>query len=109
MNMELIGRIVFVIGVIIALVVGLMPSYAGTWGIAALVILGVIVGLLNVTTKEVGSFLLATVALLLAGNALVAIPSIGSTLTAILSAFVSFVAGAAIVLALREVFVMAKS
>ena len=53
MNMELIGRIVFVIGVIIALVVGLMPSYAGTWGIAALVILGVIVGLLNLTTQEI--------------------------------------------------------
>ncbi len=105
MNTEKLGRIAFYIGLIISVAAGFMN--VGDMGIAALVVLGLVVGGLNVTGKEVQNFLLATVALLLVGSALAAIPST-EFLQAILNHFIAFVAGAALLVALREVYDITK-
>lgn len=103
-NLETVGRIVFYLGLVISVVAGFMDI--GAMGVYALVAFGVIVGLLNVTGKEVHTFLLATIALLISGIALSTV--LGAVGAAILSAFVAFVAGAALVVALREVIVVTK-
>lgn len=107
MSLERIGRIIFYVGLIISVVAGFYN--VGELGLTALVILGIVVGALNVTGREVQRFLLATVALLLVGSTVSQIPAIGLTLQTILNHFVAFVAGAAVIVALREVFVITKS
>lgn len=107
MNKEAIGRYAFIVGLVISVVAGFVTLDATV--VAGLVVLGVIVGFLNVTGEEVQKFLLGTVALLLVGSAL------GMTLAklpyvpGILSAFISFVAGAALLVALKEVYTITKS
>ena len=93
------------------MLVGLFAEASGLM-VTILVILGLIVGFLNVTEKEVHGFLMASVALLLAGSAgslLSSIPAIGSILGNILNNFVVFVAPAAIIVAIKELYNLAKN
>jgi hypothetical protein len=103
---ENVGRYAFIVGLVISVIAGFLPL--GPW-VAALVVLGVIVGLLNVTGSEVQTFLLGTVALILVGSSLHTILAAVPYVPAILSAFVSFVAGAALVVALKEVYAVTSS
>lgn len=112
MNKESIGRYAFIVGLVISVGAGLLTLAnlsIGTTGLMALVVLGVIVGFLNVTGEEVQKFLLGTVALLLVGAALSAALSTVPVLPGILSAFISFVAGAALLVALKEVYTITKA
>ena len=69
-----------------------------------LAILGVIVGLLNVTAEETRGFLLASIALTLSATALNTIPVVGKAFSFVLPFVVAFVAGAMIVVALKALF-----
>lgn len=107
------GEWAFIIGVVIAIVVSLI-KVSGTlagWLVLLLVVVGLIVGLLNVTEKEATPFLVASVALLIAGTvggSLSVIPLIGSYLQAIVQNIAVFVAPAAIVVALKAIQSLAK-
>jgi len=68
----------------------------------------VIVGLLNVTAEETRGFLLASIALTLSASALNTIPIVGTALSYVLPFVVAFVAGAMIVVALKELFQTAR-
>ena len=68
MNLEKIGKWAFIIGLVIAVLAGLF--YQPAWAIWVLAILGVIVGLLNVTGEDTRGFLLAAIALTLSATAL---------------------------------------
>lgn len=105
-----VGSWSFIIGLIVALLVGLFTEATGII-VTILVILGLVVGFLNISDKETHGFLVASIALMLAGGAggfLGSIPGIGSFLERILSNFVVFVAPAAIVVAVRELVSLAK-
>lgn len=112
MNMETIGRYAFIVGLVISVVAGagfIDFTIAGP----ALLVLGIVVGFLNVTGEDVQKFLLGTVALMLVGSTLVsviarAMPD-AALVIGILSAFISFVAGAALIVALKEVYSITKS
>ena len=103
----MVGRWAFIIGLVVSVLAGLVSI--GTAGLAWLVVLGIIVGFLNVTGKEVMGFLLATVALMMVGNVGLTLPAVGSFVTSVVSAFISFTAGAAAVVAIKELFVITKS
>ena len=113
-----IGNYSFTIGVVIAIVLGLATSqlgYAAEWLWSALVVLGIIVGLLNVSTKETKDFVWMTVALVLvayAGKDQIgswnSIPLIGTYLKGILSNILAFVIPASIVAILKQVWSLAK-
>lgn len=112
MDMTKIGRWAFIAGLVISLLAGIMPLMGmdiGFYGLIALVVLGVIVGFLNVTGKEVQPFLLGTVALMIVGTALGSVLASISIIANILSAFVAFVAGAALIVALKEVYAVTSS
>jgi hypothetical protein len=112
MDMTKIGRYAFIAGLVISLLAGIMPYFGmviGSMGLAALVVLGVIVGILNVTGKEVQPFLLGTVALMIVGTALGSVLASVSIIANILSAFVAFVAGAALIVALKEVYAITST
>ena len=106
MNRETIGKWSFIIGLVIAVLAGLF--YQPEWAIWVLAILGVIVGIINVTAEKTGSFLLASIALTLSATALNTLPVFGTALSFVLPFVVAFVAGATIVVALKELFGTAR-
>ena len=107
MNRETIGKWAFIVGLVIAVLAGLF--FQPDWAIWVLAVLGVIVGFLNVTGEDTRSFLLAAIALTLSATALNTIPFLGTGITVIMSFVVAFVAGATLVVALKELFQTART
>ncbi len=105
-----IGEWSFLAGILIAVLVGLVPGIVAASTVATvLVVLGILVGLINIGTKETADFLIATIALLVAGAAgLNALPAVGSYVGSILSNIVAFVAPAAVIVALKAVYEIGK-
>jgi len=106
MNRQTIGKWAFIIGLILAVLAGLL--FQPGWAIWVLAILGVIVGLLNIAAEETGGFLLASIALTLSATALNTLPVLGTAMSYVLPFVVAFVAGATIVVALKELFQTAR-
>lgn len=114
-----IGNYSFIIGVIIAVVLGLaapkLGPTAASWLWSVLVVLGLVVGFLNVSGKETKEFLWVTVALVVvayAGSAQVNswanIQIIGPYLSGIFNSILAFVVPASVLVALKEVWELAK-
>src|SRR3989344_5624199 len=61
------GKWAFLVGLFIAVIAGIFGSQA-VWVTVALMILGLIVGALNVTVRETGTFLIAVVALIISSS-----------------------------------------
>ncbi len=107
------GAYAFLVGVAIAILAGIF-SPAGTQSTVALVlvILGLIVGFMNITEKEVTSFLIASIALIAVGGAglgVIEVARIGATLDAIVKNIVLFVAPAALIVAVKEIRHLAEN
>jgi len=106
MNAVRIGKWAFVVGLVIAVLAGLF--FQPAWAVWVLAILGVIVGFLNVTAEDTRGFLLAAIALTLSATALNTLPVVGTAFSLVLPYVVAFVAGATIVVALKELFQTAR-
>ena len=114
-----IGNYSFIVGVIIALVLGLASAQLGAakaWLWSVLIVLGLIVGFLNVSGKETKDFLMVTVALVVvafAANTQITgwkdVELIGKYLTGVFDSLLTFVVPASIVAALKEVYQLAKA
>jgi hypothetical protein len=109
MPYEKIGGWAFILGVVIAIIAGLasgaLDSASAGYVTLALVVLGLIVGFLNVGDKEVNDFLIAAIAVVLLGTAnLAVIPLIGLYLASMVLNVAAFVAPAALVVALKAVY-----
>ena len=78
--------------------------------VTTLVVLGLVVGLVNLTTKETTPFLIAALALMLSGIVnLSLIPGIGVCLSSSLSNIVVFVVPAAVIVGLKSVWRLASN
>jgi len=108
--MQKVGSWAFIVGVIIALIAGFWPLNAVVTSV--LLILGLIVGFLNVSGSETMPFLLASVSLVIVssfgGNLLGAIATIGPKIQMVLTTLVNFVIPATIVVALKTIYALAK-
>jgi hypothetical protein len=104
-----IGFWAFIVGLIIALVAGIF--FPGNWIVAViLLILGIIIGFLNITAKETMLFLVATIALIIVGNAfaVITVGDIGKFLGNILSYVAALMAPAAIIVAIKALWAIGK-
>lgn len=111
------GAWAFIIGVIIALIIGLLnptktAADLSVWLISVLVILGLIVGFLNVATKDTGKFLIAITVLAIlsfVGGAagLGNVQFIGAYLVSIFASIMALIIPAGIVVGLKEVWYIA--
>lgn len=105
MNQKLMGRWAFLIGLIISLILGFVSF---TYATLILVILGLVVGFLNVSEKEASKYLIAVIALIVIGIAgLQALTILGSLYTwiqTVLTSFVVFSAASAVVVAIKVLF-----
>ena len=104
------GHWAFLIGVLVAIIGGFLMNRLGETAVfSALFALGVVVGLLNITLRETTDFLVATIALIMAGVVnLRLIPYVGALLQTILNNILVFVVPAAVIVALRAVWVLAS-
>ncbi|MFH2106892.1 MAG: hypothetical protein ABII22_06550 [Candidatus Micrarchaeota archaeon] len=119
------GAYLFLLGVVVALIVGVFSSVDTVKAnlptiLGVLALLGLIVGLLNVTAQESDSFLIATIALMATATSLVpalllvltVTPQLSPMVDAIsglLSALAVFVAPAAVVVSLRSIYHLASN
>ena len=108
---NLLGSWSFLVGIIIAVLVGLGVGVNLTpTVIAVLVLLGIIIGLLTIGSREIEPFIMASIAFLLAAYigkdivGMVTIVNLGNVLQAI----IALVVPATIIVALKEVFNIAK-
>ena len=108
----LVSGYLFLLGIIVSVVAGILPGVIPAVGLI-LLILGTIIGLLgalgvgSIGREEILMFLLATVALVAAGNAgaaLVGIPGIGAYLNEIVNNISALVIPAAVIMALKVIW-----
>lgn len=105
-----IAHYAFFIGLLVAIVAGLFKDVIGPQVlVTTLVILGFFVGLFNLTAKETTPFLVAAIALMLAGIVnLGLIPAVGPYLRSILSNIVVFVVPGAILVGIKTIWKLAS-
>jgi hypothetical protein len=113
MEFERLGEWVFILGVVIAIISGLayqaMDVTSAGYIMVVLVILGLIVGFLNINDKEITNFLIAVIALVAVGAAnLQDIFIIGPYLARMVLNIAAFVAPAALIVALKAVYNLAS-
>jgi hypothetical protein len=105
------GNWAFIIGVVLAIVLGLFGGFVEGYQETItyiMIILGLIVGFYNIAHKEAVNFLIAAIALLAVGGAgLEMLPVIGGFVGGILTQIAVFVAPAAVLVALKAVYEMA--
>ena len=107
------GQWAFVIGVVLAILFGFIPQDWEGMATLVLVILGLVVGFLNVSERESTPFLIAAAALMITGSAgttlsLIPPQALGTFLQSAVGKIVVFVAPAAIVVALKSIQSLAK-
>ncbi len=108
--MEALGRWAFLGGIVIAIVLGLFKvedEYV-KWLSLTLVVLGLLVGLLNVTAREATLFLVAAIALLMTATSLGALPHLGGQVSSVADRLKEFIAPAALVVALKAIWDLAS-
>jgi len=107
--MKMLGFLAFIIGFILAIIAGLFfPDNAVV--IIILLILGLVIGLLNIGSEEMVPLLLATIALVVVGNVFSPIETlnIGEKLGDIMALIAALMAPAAIVVAIKTLYTVAK-
>ncbi len=118
-----IGEYSFIIGVVLAIILGLATgssvvraALAGTevWLTSILVILGLIVGFINVTGKDTKDFLMIATILVVVSFAggstqeLAGVSLIGPYIAGIFSQIMAFVVPATVVVGLKEIYYLAR-
>lgn len=107
-GMDVLGKWAFLVGVLLAVVLGVLGPVTGTWAMV-LVAIGLVVGLLNVADREVMPFLMSGAVLIIAsalgGNLMGNVPYVGSVLDALLAIFVP----ATVIVAVKNVFGLARN
>ncbi|MBI2207882.1 hypothetical protein HYU50_00125 [Candidatus Woesearchaeota archaeon] len=116
---EKIGHYSFIAGVIIAFVLGLASSYLGAqavaWLTSLLVVLGSVVGFINVTGKETKEFMLVATVLIIAAFAggatdiLGGVEVVGPYLKGIFLHILAFVVPATVVVGLKDVWSLGQN
>ena len=116
MDSQQLGGWAFILGVVVAILAGLMQAAAASVPGAefiplVLVVLGLVVGFLNVADREITDFLVAALSLLaiaISAAGLNIIPVVGTYLVYIVNNVAVFVAPAVLVVALKAVSRIAK-
>ena len=107
--MAKVGFWAFIIGLIVALIGGLVAPANATI-VVVLVVLGLVVGLLNISGRETMLFLVATVALIVAAGAFapLKIGNVGTKLDDLVKLIATFMAPAAVVASIKALWAVGK-
>ena len=100
------GKWAFIVGLVISVVATFLPPAA--WMFVVLAILGLVVGVMNITGEETKTFLLAAIGLIMSATSLMVLEGIGETVTEICTNFAIFISPAVLVVSLKSLFEVAK-
>lgn len=103
-----VGHWAFLIGIVLAIIAGFVPQLQTARVTWILALLGLVVGFLNITSRETRDFLIASVALVIAADAAADIISLGMQSTVILGNVVTFVFPATLLVAFKTVWQLAS-
>ena len=103
-----IGHWAFIVGIVLAVLAGIVPDWQTVTMVWTLFVLGAIVGVLNIAAREPPEFLMATITLMIVGS-VGALPALGLTVTSVFSNLVAFVAPASLVVCLKAIWTLAQS
>jgi hypothetical protein len=110
--LQKIGSWAFILGVILAVVAAIFTQL-NPWLTSVLIVLGLVIGLLNIGTAETQPFLLAALALVIvsgftSSNSIITqVASVGPVLGRIFTALLLLMVPATIVVALRSIYTLA--
>tara|TARA_Y100000310_G_scaffold309615_1_gene353901 strand:- start:1722 stop:2066 length:345 start_codon:yes stop_codon:yes gene_type:complete len=113
MELDIVGKWAFIIGLIIAILAAFITNVLAPANILGILfVLGLIVGFLNIDKKNITEFLVAIIALGVTAGSLGAIALIGGTLTgyisSILENFLVFIGAAGLVVSIKAILVTSK-
>lgn len=113
------GNLSFLFGALIAVIIGMLSPNASGTGLptltltSLLILLGLVVGFLNITHRETNQFLLASVSLVIVsaigGGVIGQVQFIGRYVESVLVAIVTFVIPAAIVVAVKTIYAIEEN
>ena len=104
MDRKSIGRYAFLIGLILAIVVGLVPADGVTeWLTWIMVVLALVGGWIHIQPKDEGNFILLTIGLALFFGSVFDLPSIGEFLTDVLEEITGFMGIAVVAIVVRNI------
>jgi hypothetical protein len=115
--MSKVGVWSYIAGIIIAAIVGIVSIFGNAglpiWAVGLLAVLGVIVGLLNISDDEVQQFLLASIAFVVASSGMAAVfgsfdNQVFDGLQVFMSAVAIFTAPGALVVAFKALYQVAS-
>ena len=112
--LQKIGSWAFIVGVVLAVVLAIFTQL-NPWLTSVLIVLGLVIGLLNVATTETQPFLLAALALVIVSgftstnSVITQVAVIGPVLGRIFTAILLLVVPATIVVALRSIYALAHA
>jgi len=111
-DIKKIGQYAFIVGILIAIAVAFF-ELPRIWNLGLLIVVGIAIGLLNITVKETIPFLIAALVLIVSASvtalSLGAIPIVGLRLVMIWSNVLTIVSFAAIIVALKTVWALAEN
>ncbi len=107
-NQNTIGGWAFLVGVVLAVVLGALGDQLSQTMLITLVVIGVIVGLLNVADEEATPFLMSGAVLIIASSLGQDVMSIIPRLNSILDALLVIFVPATVVVAVRNVLSLAR-
>jgi hypothetical protein len=120
MASQKIGNYAFLAGIVIALVMGVagglgLLQSVGAYIPLVMVVLGLIIGLMNIHDKHISDFLIATIAIILVGGTAAGLLTLNEVVTPlgticqmIVGYIVALAAPAALVVGLKQIFNLAK-
>ncbi len=112
MDLDLIGKWAFIVGLVVAVLAALVTTIGNSTTLVILFILGLVVGFLNIDKKKNTEFLVSVIALLMVGSlGALAVGQLATTvgyLQAMLNNFTAFVAASALVVSMKAIIVTSK-
>jgi hypothetical protein len=110
MKLEKIGAYAFLGGILLSIIFGFVYGITHPiWLSTVLIILGLLVGLLNIEDKNISLFLIASLTFIATSNSVNAIPVVGDVLRGILVNLVYFVAPAALIVSIVAIIRVSNS
>lgn len=110
MKLQKIGAFAFLGGILLSVIFGLIyGNQHPDWLSTVLIILGLVVGLLNIEDKNISLFLIAALTFIATSNSVNMIPVLGDVLRGILVNLVYFVAPAALIVSIVAIIRVSNS
>lgn len=107
---NLVGGLAFLIGVLLAVIIPLIGGTLNSTMVWILVIIGIAVGLLNVTSEEGNHFMMSGIVLIIASSlGQASIAEIPQRLLGVLNALLLIFVPATIIVAIKNVFTIARN